>query len=234
MEWSSGGSRSGMGSAVGLTGGLAAIGFTASFFASMVLTNVPDHGDSEATTRAFYAVASHRVQAVVALYVLGAAMACFLVLLSELVRPLRAPAAAGIAGDLASYAGAIYAGLSIAAGVAFAAPAASVALNVGGGVNVDPGFARSASALGDALFLLAAPLASSLFLAAVCIGSRRAGLLPRWLTHSGLVVAAVLLAGFTWFPLLLLLAWTFSFGVAALLPVRTPRTALSNPRSVTP
>ena len=179
------------------------------------------------------AVASHREQAVVAMYLLGAAMACFLVLLSGLVRQLRATAAAGIAADLALSAGAVYVGLSFAAGVAFAAPAASVTLNLGGGSSVDPGFARSASTLGDVLLLLAAPLTGSVFLAAVCIGSRRTGLLPRWLTDSGLVVAAALLAGVAWFPLLLLLAWTFSLGVAALVAASIAPHRLSYPRSVT-
>lgn len=229
MEWNSSGEPS---RGMGLIGGLAAIGFATTYLANMVLTNVPDQGDSDATARAFYAVGSHRVQAVVAMYVLSAAMACFLVLLGGLVGRLRATGAAGTAADLALSAGTAYVGLSLAVGAAFAAPAASVTLNVGGGTSVDPGFARSASTLGDALLLIAAPLACSLFLAAVCLGSRRAGLLPKWLTDSGLVVAAALLAGATWFPLLLLLAWTAALGVTALLPASITASS-SQPRSVT-
>ena len=198
--------------------GWAAVGFAGAGFANLVLTDVPDLGDSTAATRAFYAVPAHRLQAVIAVYVLAAAMACFLVLLAGLVGRLRGSPPGRTAAEVTLVAGAAYATLTLAAGVAFAAPAAGVVLHLGGGTVVDPGFARAASALGVALLLLGAPLAAAVFLAAACVGSRRAGVLPRWITTSGLVVAVVLLAGATWFPLLLLLAWALALGVSDLAP----------------
>jgi hypothetical protein len=202
-------------SGLGRRAGLAALGFAALYFASMVLTDVPTLEDSEVTARSFYAVGHNRVQAVLALYVLASSMGCFLVLTGELVRRLRA-SGGGTAAEVAAAAGAWYAALSLVAGAAFAAPAASVVLNLGGGGAVDPAFARSAATLGDALMLLVAPLVGSLFVAAVCVGGRRTGLLPVWLIGSGLVVAVALLAGVLWFPLLLLLAWVAALGIASL------------------
>jgi hypothetical protein len=208
-------------------GGLAALGFSAACFTSMVLTDVPDQADTDAAVRAFYAVSSHRIQAAVAVYVLGIAMVCLLVLLGRLVRRLGAAAPDSSAPQVALAAGAVYVGLSLAAGAAFAALAASVVLHLDASTSVDPGFARAASTLGDALLLLSAPIAASVFVGAVCLAARRTRTLPGWVTGPGIAVAVSLLAGAVWFPLLLLVAWTAGLGTALLLrppPTRPPQT----------
>jgi hypothetical protein len=209
-------------------GGFAALGFSAAYFSSMVLTNVPSQADTDAATQNFYAVSSHRIQAVIAFYVLAIAMACFLVLLGRLVRGLGAAAPDSSAPQIALAAGAAYVGLSLAAAAAFAAPAASVILHLDASTSVDPRFARAASTLGDALLLLCAPFAASVFVGAVCLAARRARTLPGWVTRPGIAVAVSLLAGAVWFPLLLLVAWIASLGTALLLqrprPASPPQT----------
>ncbi len=214
-------------------GGLAALGFSAAYFTSMVLTDVPNQADSDAAARAFYATSPHRIQAAIAAYVLAIAMVCFLVLLGRLIRHLSAAAPDSSAPQIALAAGAAYVALSLAAGAAFAAPAASVVLHLDGSTSVDPGFARVTSTLGDTLLLLSAPFAASVFVGAVCLAARRARTLPGWVTGPGLAVAASLLAGAVWFPLLLLVAWIASLGTALLLRPR-PTTLPQPDNAATP
>ncbi len=160
-------------------------------------------------------------------------------LLSGAARPAGTPAGRRRAGSSAPHialaAGAAYVGLSLAAGAAFAAPAAGVVLHLNAGTSVDPRFARAASTLGDALLLLSAPIAASVFVGAVCLAARRTRTLPGWVTGPGIAVAASLLAGAVWFPLLLLVAWTASLGTALLLhprPTRPPQTDnAANPKA---
>ena len=64
-------------------------------FANIVLTNVPDLGDSAADTSAFYAVQSHRVKEIVAAYLGIAAAILFLLFVRRAAPGLLAVVAAG-------------------------------------------------------------------------------------------------------------------------------------------
>jgi len=68
--------------------GACLVGFAAAFFANMILTDVPDIGATTATAD-FYAVTAHRTQAVVAFYVLIAAVACLIGVPAALLTPRR-------------------------------------------------------------------------------------------------------------------------------------------------
>ena len=83
---------------------------------------------------------------------------------------------------------------------------------------VDPVLARTASTLGDAFFLLAAPVALAGCLALTCRAAHLTGSMPRWAAHTGYAVAAgLLLAGWSWFPLPLAAAWALIAGARLLI-----------------
>ena len=135
---------------------LAGVAFGVLGFLNVVLTNIPDLGDSRAEAARFYASASHRHREVAAAFVGVAAMLLFLLLLYaiyELVRERRP----GL-GVLALAAGTGFAAVSIVAHATFLAPTASVSLGFSSADKVDPDFARQASTLADAILFGGAAL----------------------------------------------------------------------------
>jgi hypothetical protein len=70
--------------------------------------------------------------------------------------------------------------------------------------------------LGQAFIAFPAPLCAGAFAVALAVDGRRAGVLPRWLIVSGLVVGIVQIAGVLYFPLLLFLMWTALVGLVLL------------------
>jgi len=197
--------------------GACLVGFAVAFFANMVLTDVPDIGATNAAAVDFYAVAANRTQAVVAFYVLIAVVICLIAVLASLLPLARARGRDGLA-SAAWVSGGAFIGLYLAGGAAFFLPTATVTLGFGDSATIDPIFARTISTWGDALFLIAAPVALGACLALSCRAAHISGAMPRWIVYAGYAVAvSLLLAGWTWFPFLLMVIWALIAGLRTLL-----------------
>jgi hypothetical protein len=160
-------------------------------FANIVLTNVPDLGDSAADTTAFYAVQSHRVKEIVAAYLGIAAAVLFLLFIRHAAAGLLAVVAAGG-----------FAATMIVAQAAFLAPTASVSLGYSSADVVDPDFARGASTLGDAVMF------GGYALAGIAVVAASSSFSTRWLRIVGYVLGGLsIVATLTFFPALLLPLW---------------------------
>ena len=160
-------------------------------FANIVLTNVPDLGDSAADTSSFYAVQSHRVKEIVAAYLGIAAAVLFLLFVRRATLGLLAVVAAGG-----------FAATMIVAQAAFLAPTASVSLGYSSADVVDPDFARGASTLGDAVMF------GGYALAGIAVIAASSSFSTRWLRIVGYVLGGFsVLATLTFFPALVLPLW---------------------------
>lgn len=167
------------------------VAFAIVAFANVVLTNVPDLGDSAADTSAFYAVQSHRVKEIVAAYLGIAAAVLFLLFVRRAAPGLLAVVAAGG-----------FAATMIVAQAAFLAPTASVSLGYSSADVVDPDFARGASTLGDAVMF------GGYALAGVAVIAASSSFSTRWLRIVGYVLGAFSVAAtLTFFPALVLPLW---------------------------
>jgi hypothetical protein len=195
--------------------GACLVGFAGTFFTNMVLTNTPDIGETNAQAADFYAVAANQTQAIVAFYTLIAAVACLIGLLAALLPPARARGHDSVV-SAAWTSGSAFIGLYLAGGAAFLVPTATVALNFTQ-APIDPVFARTMSTWGDALFLIAAPVALAACLALTCRAAHLSAAMPGWLVYLGYAVAVCLLAGWTWFPLPLMVTWTLVAGLRLLI-----------------
>ena len=186
--------------------GPAAIGFAVAFVAGLVLTNVPDQGETRQQAIDFYNSAGEKSRVLVAVYVMAIAALFFVVFTAAVARRLREAAR-----TVAIAAGAAFAALYLAAAAAFVAPTLTLSLDSSAANTVDEAFvdfARGASTLGDALLLVCSPFAAAGFVAALA----RSSALPRWLAWSGFVVAAACLFGFTFVPLVVFAAWMLALG----------------------
>jgi uncharacterized membrane protein YhaH (DUF805 family) len=186
--------------------GPAAIGFAVAFVAALVLTNVPDEGETRRQAIDFYNSAGEKTRVLVAVYVMAIAALLFVVFVAACARRLH-----DVARTVVIVAGGVFVALYLAAAAAFVAPTLTLSLDSGGTDTVDEAFvdfARGASTLGDALLLVCAPFAATGFVAALA----RSGGLPRWLAWSGFVVAAACLVGFTFVPLIVFAAWMLALG----------------------
>jgi len=186
--------------------GPAAIGFAVAFVAGLVLTNVPDQGETRQQAIDFYNSAGEKSRVLVAVYVMAIAALFFLAFVAAVAQRLR-----DVARNAAIAAGGAFVALYLAAAAAFVAPTLTLSLDSSGTDTVDEAFAdfaRGASTLGDALLLVCAPFAAAGVVAALA----RSGGLPRWLAWSGFVVAAGCLFGFTFVPLLVFAAWMLVLG----------------------
>ena len=64
--------------------------------------------------------------------------------------------------------------------------------------------------------LVGAFMALGLFTVTLCLAGRRRGLLPAWLVWSGLVLGAIQVVAFMFFPMIALLLWTLVAGITLL------------------
>ena len=186
--------------------GPAAIGFAVAFVAGLVLTNVPDEGETRQQAIDFYNSAGEKTRVLVAVYVMAMAALLFVAFVAASAWRLRDVARTG-----AIAAGGVFVALYLAAAAAFVAPTLTLSLDSSGANTVDEAFvdfARGTSTLGDALLLVCAPFAATGFVAALAWS----GGLPRWLAWSGIVVAAACFFGFTFFPLIVFAAWMLVLG----------------------
>jgi uncharacterized membrane protein YhaH (DUF805 family) len=187
--------------------GLAAIGFAIAYFVAIVLTNVPDEGETVREAMDFYNDAGQKLKLLIAVYCMAAAALLFVVLVAVTAQRLR-----DVPRKAAVLAGTAFVALYLAAAAAFVAPTLTLSLDSTGANAVNRqfvNFARGMSTLGDALLLVCAPFAAAAFVAALAW----AGGLPRWLAWSGYAVAAACLFGFAFFPLLLFALWIAALGV---------------------
>lgn len=178
-------------------------------FANVVLTNVPDLGDSVADTSAFYAVQSHRVKEIVAAYLGIAAAVLFLLFVRRAAPGLLAVVAAGG-----------FAATMIVAQAAFLAPTASVSLGYSSADVIDPDFARGASTLGDAVMF------GGYALAGIAVIAASSSFATRWLRIVGYVLGAFSVAAtLTFFPALVLPLWGVVAAIGLALAARHVATA---------
>lgn len=181
-------------------------------FANIVLTNVPDLGDSAADTSAFYAVQSHRVREILAAYLGIAAAVLFLLFVRRATDGLLAVVAAGG-----------FASTMIVAQAAFLAPTASVSLGYSSADVVDPDFARGASTLADAVMF------GGYALAGIAVVAASSSFATRWLRIVGYVLGGFsVVATLTFFPALVLPLWGVVTAIGLALAARhvaTPQVA---------
>ena len=187
--------------------GPAAIGFAVAYVAALVLTNVPDEGETRQKAIDFYNSAGEKSRVLVAVYVMAIAALLFVAFVAAFARRLG-----DAARPAAIAAGAAFAGLYLGAAGAFVAPTLTLSLDASGTNTVDEAFAdfaRGMSTLGDALLLVCSAFAATGFVAALAWS----GALPRPLAWSGFLVAAACLFGFTFVPLIVFAAWMLALGV---------------------
>ncbi|KGN33396.1 hypothetical protein N802_13875 [Knoellia sinensis KCTC 19936] len=189
-------------------------------FASMVLTTVPDIEESNGEALDFYAGATGPTKTFFAFYLCVAAVVLVFTWVSQLRR--RIEDAGGRFPSSVPMATAGYGALALAGGASFLLPTAYTHLgfNTKGG-EIEPLFMRTASAMGDAFALLAAPVLLGLTVAGVCWASRPTNALGRGIRGSGYIVGGLLLAGWTWFPTLLFVLWSVVAGIFVV--ARAPR-----------
>lgn len=177
-------------------------------FANIVMTDIPDLGDSAADTSAFYATHSHRLKEIVAAYLGIAAALLFLLFVWRAAPGLLAVVAAGG-----------FAATMIVAQAAFLAPTASVSLGYSSADVVDPDFARGASTLGDAVMF------GGYALAGVAVIAASASFATRWLRIVGYVLGAISVAAtLTFFPALALPLWGVVAALGLALAARSAAT----------
>ena len=197
--------------------GLTAIGFAVVYIVALVLTNVPDEGETAREAMDFYNDPGQKVKLLIAVYCMAAAALLFVVLVAVAAQRL-----ANVPRKAAVLAGTAFVALYLAAAAAFVAPTLTLSLDSTGANAVNRqfvNFARGMSTLGDAFLLVCAPFAAAAFVAVLALA---AGSLPRWLAWSGCVVAATCLFGFAFVPLLLFALWIAAYGVWT---IRVPSSA---------
>jgi hypothetical protein len=200
-------------------GGIAGLGFAVAFFAALVLTDVPDASNTTAEAIRFYADDDNRAKTILAAYLFGLAGLCFVAFLVALVGILRAADPDSLLPTAALVAGSVYLALSLAAGAAFVAPAATLALDPehSGTTTADiADLARGLAILGDWLLLMFGPFAAAALVASVSLAAIRTRALRPWLAWAGLGIACTLLFGVLFFPLFVFLLWVLAVSVALL------------------
>jgi hypothetical protein len=195
------------------------VAFALTMFTGLVLTDPPGIAESNNQAATFYAEGPGPARTIIAFYLAVVTIVCLFGLLASVLPGVWEAGHQGLAA--ASWAAAAgFAALYLAAASLFAVPAAQVYLGFGSGP-VDPVFARTSSTLGTGMLLLAAPMLLSVCLALVSHGASRTGALPKWATRSGIGVAGLLLLGWTWFPLPLLVLWGLLVGTGLNVPGKT-------------
>jgi hypothetical protein len=198
--------------------GLWMIALAITSIASWMLTDVPDIGETNDQALAFYAAGPGPMMTIVGFYLGLLSVVCVFAWLAAVRRWLEREG--GRLPEVGHGAATGYATLVVAAGGAFLLPTAYDRLGFGPahGAGVDPLFLRTAAAMGDGLILIAAPVLLAIVIAVVCRAMSGTHLIHHWVAVSGYVVAALLLVGWTWFPMMLFFLWALVVGIALALP----------------
>jgi len=187
---------------------LSGIVFVAAYILGMVLTKAPDSSDPAETIAAYYPDhKGHRVQMIIAAYVLIGAALLFLWFVSGLRSRLRAAeGGTGTLSALAFAAGILFVGLLSVGALALAAPPSSMSF---GQSSVSPGadVVVTVQSLGWEAILIGGMLAAAVMIFTTSILTLRTHLLPAWTAWVGFLAAIALLFAAVWIPQIALLIW---------------------------
>lgn len=200
--------------------GLWMIALAVTSIAGWMLTDVPDIEETNDQARAFYASGPGPVKTIIAFYLCLLSVVCLLSWLGSLRQCLEHRG--GHLPEAGRGAAVGYATLVVAGWSSFLLPTAYDRLGFAPDpqADLDPLFLRTASAMGDAFVLIAAPVLLAVVVAVVCHATSAARLIPRWATVGGYVVAALLLIGWTWFPMIVFFLWALTVGITLTVPRR--------------
>jgi hypothetical protein len=175
-------------------------------------------GDTPAEVSDWYADDSNRGAAFFVFFLLVGAALVFLWFLAALRGVLvRAEGDPARWTALAFGAGVASATLLFASASLYVTPAVTAGQDA---FPFDPGTANALENAGYAL-LLCSTMSGALVALGTSIVAHRTGLLPRWLSLAGFLVAAALLLAFLYFPLFVWVAWVLAVSIVLL--VRTAR-----------
>jgi len=196
---------------------LSGIAFVVVYVVGMILVRTPDSNDPAETIAAYYENSkSHRVQMIVAAYVLIAAGLLFLWFLSCLRSRLRvAEGGSGTLSTLAFGAGLIFVGLLSAGALALAAVPASISF-AENKVPTGADTIQTAQSFGWGAILVGGMLSAAVMIFTVSILTLRTGALPRWSAWVGFLASIALLFAVIWIPQLALLIWALCVSGAML------------------
>ena len=202
--------------------GIWMIALAVTALASWMLTDVPDIEETNDQALAFYAGGPGPAKTILAFYLGMLSVVCLFGWLGSLRSWLEHQG--GRLPDVGRGAAAGYATLVVAGWSAFLLPTAYNRLGFGPDPEVggDPMFLRTASSMGDAFVLIGAPVLLAVMVGVVCRATSAVRLIPRWAVGGGYVVAALLLVGWTWVPMMLFFLWALAAGIALLVPRRRP------------
>ena len=203
------------------------VAFALTMFTGLVLTDPPGIAESNGQTVTFYSDSAGPAKTIVAFYLTVVTIVFLFGLLASVLPDVWKAGHQGLAAASWAAAGG-FAALYLAAAALFALPTATGYLGFGSG-QVDPVFARTSSTLGAGMLLLAAPMLLSVCLALFSHGASRTRALPKWATRSGIGIAGLLLLGWTWFPMPLLVLWGLVVGTALNVPGKNSLTASGEP-----
>ena len=177
--------------------------------AFLILGDTVESRDSDATILAYFGNEGQRTREFLALIFLVTASLPFIVFLSVLRS--RLDGGAREVWAMAAYgAGLVSTTLWTVAAVLYSLP--SLTTNSGGEFELDPDMFRLLSDAGFLVWVSAGTVMSVVVLATSIVGTSE-GVIPRWLSRLGYVVAVALLASFLVIPVMLLLAWLLAVSI---------------------
>ncbi len=196
---------------------LAGIAFVVVYVVGMFVARTPDSSDPAGKITAYYGSdKGHRVQMIVAAYLLIAAGLLFLWFLSALRNRLRAAEGGGATLPSIVFAtGILFVGLLAAGALALAAVPGSMSF---GQAKVAPGadVVNTLQSLGWGLILLGAMLSAAVMIFVTSILTLRTRALPAWSAWLGFVAAIALVFAVVWIPQVALLIWALAISIAML------------------
>jgi hypothetical protein len=210
---------------------ISGIAFVVTYVVGMILVRTPDSNDPAETIAAYYADSkSHRVQMIVAAYILIAAGLLFLWFLSCLRSRLRA--AEGGVGTLSALtfgAGAVFVGLLSVGALALAAVPGGISFGENSDI-FEAGTIQTAQSLGWGAILIGGMLSAAVMIFTTSILTLRTQALPKWSAWVGFLAAIALLFAVVWIPQIALLIWALCVSGAMLArPVVTTQAVYPTP-----
>jgi hypothetical protein len=209
---------------------LSGIAFVVAYVVGMILVRTPDSSDPAATIAAYYNQKSHRVDMLIAAYILVAAALLFLGFLTSLRSRLRA--AEGGNGTLSALvfgAGVVFVGLLAIGALAMAAVPGSISFGENKSI-YGADTIQMAQSLGWGVILIGGMLSAAVMIFTASILTLRTGALPAWSAWVGILAAIALLFAVIWIPQIALLIWALCVSGAMLArPAVTTQAAYPTP-----